>query len=332
MGHRLPVQVWPFSVEVGAQLPFEGAHSMMGWLMGPTQRPVGVPPTLVYCLAGGGTTASVFDLQVPGFEDLSFARFLAARGVLVAAFDHPGIGRSAPVPDLYVLGVGAVASAHAHVVATLKDLISAGAVDLPLESFGAIRAIGLGHSMGGMVLDVIQAREGSFDAVVVLGHGGGGLPEVLTPAELALARTSGCAFDGQVEMLARARFAADSTVPRRLPTHGAFFGEDVPSALIAAMGEHQAELLYHCALQTLIPGSIASDMAAIHVPVFLGLGERDLIADPHSVVASYRGSPDVTLFVLAGAGHCQFQAGNRRVLWDRIERWLAALAAPVDGT
>jgi pimeloyl-ACP methyl ester carboxylesterase len=300
------------SVDVSEQLPFEGAHSMTGWLMEPVEMPSG-PPTFVYCIAGGGATASAFDLEVEGCEDLSFARYLASRGLFVAAFDHPGVGASTPVPDLYRLDVGTVARAHARVVATLK------------QSFDDVRVVGLGHSMGAMVLDVMQARERVFDAVVALGHGGGGLPEVLVPEELALAGGSGSAFNGVIAELARARFGPDSTVPKRLPAHGTFFGDDVRVELVAAMGAHQAELLYHCALQVLIPDSIAADMAAIDVPVFIGLGERDLIDNPHAVVASYTGSRDVTLFVLPGAGHCQFQAGNRHALWSRIEQWIEAV-------
>jgi pimeloyl-ACP methyl ester carboxylesterase len=327
MGNRPPlVRVWPLSVDVSDQLPFPGKHSMTGWLMGSAQLQVEATPTLVYCIAGGGNAASAFDLEVAGFEDLSLARHLAASGFLVAAFDHPGVGTSTPVPDLYLLDVGKVASAHAQVVATLRQRIRGGVVELGLPPVEAVRVVGLGHSMGGMVLDVIQARERSFDAVVVLGHGGAGLPEVLTADELALVGGSGPAFDEAVAELARARFAPDSTVPKRPPAHGVFFGDDVPEGLIAALGAHQAELLYHCALQTLIPGSIAPEMAAIDVPVFVGLGERDLIDDPHSVVASYTGSTDVTLFVLPGAGHCQLQAGNRQVLWNRIERWMAMIA------
>jgi pimeloyl-ACP methyl ester carboxylesterase len=296
------------SVDVSEQLPFEGTYAMSGWIFEPVDAPI--RPTLVYCIAGGGAAASAFDLEVDGFEDFSFARHLASRGLFVAAFDHPGVGTSTPVPDMYRLDVGTVASAHAHVVATVS------------QSFDNVRVVGLGHSMGGMVLDVMQARHGQFDAIVALGHGGGGLPEVLTAEEVALAGGSGSGFDTAVTELARARFRPDSTVPKRLPAHGTFFGEDVPAEVVAAMGAHQAELLYHCALQVLIPDSIAAEMAAIDVPVFIGLGERDLIDNPHAVVASYTGSSDVTLSVLAGAGHCQFQAANRHALWRRIAQWI----------
>jgi pimeloyl-ACP methyl ester carboxylesterase len=328
MADHPAVRTWPLSFDISARLPFSGAHAMSGWLMGPVHLPIECPPTLVYCIAGGGQSVSAFDLEVPGLRNFSFAEHLAARGLFVAAFDHPGIGASTPVADLYQLEVSTVASAHAHVVAALKALIGEGSAGLDLPPVDDLRVIGLGHSMGAMVLDVLQARERPFAAIVALGHGGGGLPEVLTPAELALAGRSGADVDERVAELARARFAVDSTVPKRPPAHGTFFGDDVPAEAITAMGDHQTELLYHCALQTLIPGSIAADLAAIDVPVFLGLGEHDLIHDPHSVVASYASASDVTLFVLAGAGHCQLQAGNRVVLWSRLEQWIAAVAAP----
>jgi pimeloyl-ACP methyl ester carboxylesterase len=326
MGDHPAVRRWPLSIDVSAQLPFPGAHSMTGWLMGPVHLTIGFSPTLVYCIPGGGQTASAFDLEVPGLRHFSLAEHLAARGLFVAAFDHPGIGASTPVADLYQLDVGAVASAHAEAVAVVGRMVRVGAFEPDLPALDDLRVVGLAHSMGAMVLDVMQARERSFDALVALGHGGGGLPEVLTPEELALEGFTGPTLAERVADLARARFAADSTVPKRPPAHGRFFGEDVPAEVITAMGEHEAELLYHCALQTLVPGSIAADMAAIDVPVFLGFGEHDLIPRPHSVVESYVSSADVTLFVLAGAGHCQLQAGNRFVLWNRLERWIATVA------
>ena len=61
------------------------------------------------------------------------------------------------------------------------------------------------------------------------------------------------------------------------------------------------------------------------MPVFVGLGERDLVADPHRVAASYTGTGDVHLFVLPGAGHCQNQAPNRHELWDRIAWWVSGV-------
>lgn len=43
------------------------------------------------------------------------------------------------------------------------------------------------------------------------------------------------------------------------------------------------------------------------------------------IPAQLSGSPDVTLFVLAGAGHNHNAEPNRTVLWDRMAAWLAAL-------
>ena len=71
----------------------------------------------------------------------------------------------------------------------------------------------------------------------------------------------------------------------------------------------------------MIPGSVDREMAAVDVPVFLGLGEHDIAGDPQRIPACFTGSPDVTLYVLPGAGHNHNVAPDREVLWDRFASW-----------
>ena len=125
--------------------------------------------------------------------------------------------------------------------------------------------MGLGRSLGGMVLVVLQASGRPFEGIVVLGHGGGGLPEVLTDEESALVG-SPHASPGQIVELAARRFGPGSTVARTPPRHGVFFAEDVPPAVVTAMAGQQAELLSTCGLETLLPGSSPVELAAIDVP------------------------------------------------------------------
>ena len=319
------VQTWPLSIDVSSLLPVDGCFALGGWLLGPQDPPDG-GSILVCCLAGGGCRVSAFDAEVAGLADVSFARHLASFGFYVAAFDHPGIGSSTPVPDVYMLDASTVAAAQAHAVAEITRRLAEGAVSDTLGPIELDAVVGVGHSMGGMVLDVAQARHRPFHALAVVGHGGGGLPEVLTEEELALVGVRGPELEAAIRRLARKRFDPRSTVPAKLPAHGTFFTDDVPPELVDVSASQQAELLYHCGLQVLIPGSTAVEMAAIDVPLFLGYGEHDLISPTHDVVASYPSATDVTLFVLAGAGHMVFHAANRTVLWDRIATWIQSVA------
>ena len=71
----------------------------------------------------------------------------------------------------------------------------------------------------------------------------------------------------------------------------------------------------------MIPGSVDEEMAAVDVPVFLGLGEHDIAGDPHGIPACFGGCPDFTLFVLPGTGHNHNVAPEREVLWERFAVW-----------
>ncbi len=74
-------------------------------------------------------------------------------------------------------------------------------------------------------------------------------------------------------------------------------------------------------LTSMIPGSVAAEMAAVDVPVFLGLGEHDIAGDPHGIPAFFPRCTDLTLFVLAATGHNHNVAPAREVLWDRLGAW-----------
>jgi pimeloyl-ACP methyl ester carboxylesterase len=69
----------------------------------------------------------------------------------------------------------------------------------------------------------------------------------------------------------------------------------------------------------------AEEVASIDVPVLVAVGERDITIDVRSTAPSLRSCPDISLFVLAGAGHNHNIAANRRVLWDRLAGWAEGL-------
>ncbi|MCU1453135.1 MAG: hypothetical protein JWN46_1281 [Acidimicrobiales bacterium] len=330
VGGGSEVMAWPLEVAIGHLEPFDGEHVLRGWLMGPSAPARTRSGTIVHCFAGGGVSVSSFDLHVEGVADLSLAEHLARQGRYVVALDHLGVGASPPVPDLYMVDADVAVEAQLRAFAAVHDGLRRGDLVAGLDALEPATTIGLGHSMGGMIVDLLQARAGVFDGLIVLSHSGAGLPDVLCDAELALAGTALGAARREILALARARFEPGSTVPARAPAHGRFFGADVPAEVIAAMSAHQAQLLPTCGLAAIIPGVIDGVMASIDVPVLLGSGEPGLVAGPHAVVASYRASADVSLFVLPGAGHCVNQAGNRQELWRRMDRWIGSLE-PQDG-
>jgi pimeloyl-ACP methyl ester carboxylesterase len=59
----------------------------------------------------------------------------------------------------------------------------------------------------------------------------------------------------------------------------------------------------------------------VRVPVFLGIGERDITGPPHEVVASFPASRAVTLHVLPGTGHSHFAFPTCEQLFECVARW-----------
>jgi hypothetical protein len=74
------------------------------------------------------------------------------------------------------------------------------------------------------------------------------------------------------------------------------------------------------------PGVVAEEAATIDVPVFVGCGEIDVVADPWEEPAAYRGSRDVTVAVFERMAHMHNFAPTRTRLWQRLTTWADAVA------
>jgi hypothetical protein len=67
--------------------------------------------------------------------------------------------------------------------------------------------------------------------------------------------------------------------------------------------------------------------SAIRCPVFIGLGQRDVSAEPHREPSAYRASTDISLCLVPGMAHIHNLAGTRRLLWQRLQSWMETVAA-----
>jgi pimeloyl-ACP methyl ester carboxylesterase len=318
----LPLWRTELEIDVSDHLGSSGPIVMRGWAVGPAAVPE--RPLVVFCYAGGGCSTDYFDLEVEGLDGYSMADAFARRGAVVVAVDHPGIGASDEVADLFALTPSLVAACNAHVVQTVVRALSVGGLR-PLPSLTSPFVVGFGHSMGGLLVTAQQAHHGSFDALIYAGHSGLGLPEVLTDDELAVSGPDLMSTEEQICSLARLRFAPNSSVPRKQPAHGTFFADDVPAAVRQAFTDRAVPLLSTCGLTSMIPGSARAERASIDVPTFFAFGDHDLITDYTGSLAQYRSVTDAALYVLAGSGHCQNQASGRHILWTRMLDWLASV-------
>ena len=266
---------------------------------------------LMVCLPGGAMDRTYFDLpdRLPG--EWSMARYLVDHfGIAVAVMDHPGVGGSSTPDDPYTL--------NPRVVATVDHGALSELVGHAMDLFEPTRLIGLGHSMGAMVVAHTQWHHRSFDAVALLGFGGAGLPEHLTSTEKSYAGD----YDRLELVLAELVLERFGTAIVPSPTSGS---ESTSAGRISRPKElletASTSMLAMCGLSSMIPGISDRAMASIDVPVFIGLGEHDIAGDIANVAALATSSPAVTTFVLEGAGHNHSISRNRTELWDALGRW-----------
>ena len=304
-------------IDISAATPFPGEHAVRGWLAAPDEDPrPGETVVVLCCLAGGGCSTEYWDLRVPRCEHYSMAEHLSARGFVTVALDHLGVGLSDRVDDVFIV-TPQVAGAVNHLgLSAVLDVMRKG----PWRDSQLV-LVGVGHSMGGMLAGVQQSRHATFDGLVVLGHGGDGLPGVLDEHEAAI---RGALDDvmPQIVEAARRRFPDPIPVRSGRLVPNSFLAADVPAAVRRAFAEQQTSLLFTCGLVSMIPGSTDLDKARITVPVFLAFGDHDLTDAYESSLARYTGAPETSLFVLRGSAHCHNQASTRVELWDRFAAWI----------
>jgi alpha-beta hydrolase superfamily lysophospholipase len=252
-------------------------------------------------------------------DGADMAAYLADRGFALVLVDHAGTGASDVPDDPWTLLPELVADLGAAAVRRVVGGLG----------FADPVLVGVGHSMGAMLLAYQQARHRLYHAVALLGHSGRGLPEVLTGEELAVAGEPDKATLAIAD-LTRARFGRP-LAPARSGVSAMLTGPEPPSQAASSLRAAGADLLTLCGLTSMIPGSHADVLAAVDVPVLLGIAEHDIAGPPREAPAYLTGAADITLYVLAGAYHNSNVAPTRTRLWDRLAAWASVLPVPPAG-
>jgi alpha-beta hydrolase superfamily lysophospholipase len=319
---------FPVEVDVSAVAP-AGAHVVAADVFvppGEVARAGDGAPLVLVCLPGGGMTRRYFDLDVApelGLGNYSMARHLAALGFIVVTVDPPGVGGSDKPDDGYALTPHAVADVLAFVVGDVRERLRTGSLAPGLGPLPDHRSIGVGHSAGGLLTVHQQARHRTHDAVALLGFAGGGLVHVLTDEERSYAGDAE-ATRREVARLSAVRFGRPFPISQT-STSPTLLGGPVPEAVEQALGEARGHLLAVVGLTSMIPGASGEEMAAVDVPVLLGVGTGDITGDPFRIPPSFPGCHDVTLFVLDGSGHNHNAAPTRERLWNRLAAWATSV-------
>lgn len=266
--------------------------------------------TVLFAYPGPTYTRFYYDLQVPGREGYSFAEYLARWGYIVVACDHVGIGESTPYEPFSDLTQDVVLNADQATFDGVTAQLAAGTLHHEIPRLINPFIIGVGHSMGAVLLCHQQAKYGSFDALVFLG--------------LAVLPSEGWRT-AVTEIFSN---AADCTRPPRELLHHLFHEESVPDDVKSADdslatrvylppsgGDAQAQSDY-----------LMQAVRSIDVPIFLGFGARDATRDPLYEACAYRNSTDLTIFILSDSGHCSNFSQNRTLLFDRIAGWIKSIS------
>jgi hypothetical protein len=311
-------------VDVSAELPFEGPTYIAASIHLPDPGTAS-PPAVLICWPGGSYSRAYWDMHIPDHPGYSFARHMTARGFVVVAADHLGVGDSSRPADGDRVDFDTMSAAAAAFVKQIRAMRLGG------RTRAETPIVGVGHSLGACLTVVTQARHRCYDAVALLGFTHGA-------KELAVSAVGGsedgAAADGEEALRASAAeqaraFFGDSwddvygDAPRA-PNHPWLYRPDVPAAVIAADDATAARWPRQAYVEALLRGHSARFAADLDCSVFLGFGDHDIPPEPHADVAFYPRSSDVTLYVLRNSAHCHNFASTRALLWDRIGAWAAA--------
>ena len=315
------VRTYDLDIDVTASLPFVQSSTTLAATVWPSPSEHLV--AVLVCWPGGSYSRAYWDMHIAGRDGYSFADHMVARGFTVAAIDPLGVGGSTRPEDVDSVTFETMTDAAASAVRQLRDRLAPN--DEPV--------FGIGHSLGGCLTLVEQARSGSYDAVANLGFTHGAKPiHSPDPADdgseseaLALAVEHAKAFFG-------GQWDDGYALAPREPNHGWLHDPDVPADVVAEDDLRASAWPRQSYVGALLAGHSASYAATVSCPVFVGFGEHDVPEHPHDDVGYYSASDDVTLVVLPGSAHCHNFAGTREVLWDRLANWAGGFGRGVWST
>jgi alpha-beta hydrolase superfamily lysophospholipase len=325
MATTTPVERW---IEVGELLPGEGSLKIAADVFLP-ERPR-APAVALFCLPGGALTRAYYHLEVddPGYDaaGFSFAAWMATNGFIVITLDHLGTGGSSRPRDGFALTPDVLVTAQALAVDSICNDLLAGRVPGQTQPLAELHTIGVGHSMGAMLTALQQSRDRQHAALILLGFSTHGLAPALTAEEATFAADPQGARRNVVR-LARLRSNGNPypEIASSPQSRDLFAGKNADRRGVEALQKARTTLLVTAGLFSMIPGSCAPECAQIDTPVFLALGDRDIVGPPHQIPASFPASPEVSLLVLCATGHCHFLFPSRRQLFSRMQAWIEAV-------
>ena len=315
-------------------------------------------PVLCFAKPSSAYSRGYYTCDLPGSAAGAEADWHAARGWIFAALDTLGCGDSSRhEPDS--LDFAMVSAAAGAAEREIRQRLANGVLADGFPPVHQPTVIGVGQSAGASLLIYQQAHARSYDGIAVLGFSavhshpatppgsepivvawyprdnpvGDTPPEPINAAELDAAISAGAAEQTAWHSLAWGFHYDD--VPTKVVEQnllhyeaislGAPFPEDPDPVPWKSYTTPQ-----RVARSTLTPGIVATEAAAITVPVLCAMGERDLVPDPLGEPRAFRSARSIDVFVCPRLGHMHNFGGTRTLFWERIHtfgEWCAAVRA-----
>ena len=261
---------------------------------------------LLFCLPGGGSAKGFFNLT----PENSFARMMNERGFDVLTMDHPGTATN-PLPESR---------------AFLTPRAAADMINWALKQWAQDReVIGIGHSMGGMTVTLMQGRHNPFKALALLGSSAGGLDWGLTPEEQEYKHRE-ADIERDLEPLTLNKFSG------QFPGHpgGGPSGKSIvfggeTEALTEALKQNTCALFAAGGMMSMIKGSFKTEVEAIDIPMFFAFGDHDIGIPPKDVPKDYINAASTKLIILENTGHNHMAFSSIGYLVEELAGWVHSL-------
>jgi pimeloyl-ACP methyl ester carboxylesterase len=326
-----------FTVDVTAAAGIgRQAHTAVTVIL-PDAEWLGEQPVICFGLPGAGYSRQYYTFDMPGFSGGGEAGWHADRGWIFVACDGLGVGE-ATAPDTIdepVLTYEIIARANRETVAAVIGRLREGSVD---QGFPPVRdpvVLGIGQSMGAGFTIALQGQHHVFDGVGILGFSAFHTQPPSRPGTPPLAFPWATRSADPRQPLVVNAAALEKAAPRTAaggehPLAWGFHYDDVPREIVAAdlagyaggpLEVWRSATTPACAALGAAPGVVATEAAAITVPVLVAMGERDVVPDPWLEPKAYRSATDISLFVCPRMAHMHNFAGTRETFWRRIHAW-----------
>jgi len=237
--------------------------------------------------------------------------YLCNRGRIVILPDMLGVSESGRVHHRAITDRLAVAAANDAAVREVHRQIAEGELDSSHPAIPIFTNFGGGHSMGGYVSVIQQAKHRTYDHLIILGYTTFG-PRLVRGGQHFRPPFFDLGPDAPLYHSVDRHFMRES-----------FHMDDVPDHVVAADTASAVDIPQLLGHQT-ASSLFGTEISAIDVPLSLCSGERDVSAAPRQESSRFDVTNDVTLFMLQNAAHCQNFASTRTSLFERTHRWIAS--------